>query len=63
MRKSKRRLKSKHHGTKNGEACNLDQIGGDDAGWSRLLALVMLATRSFIRLDSERERLTELIKL
>lgn len=54
---------SKQHGAKNGEACNLDQIGGDDAGWSRLLALVMLATRSFICSDWERERLIELIKL
>lgn len=54
---------SKQHGAKNGEACKLDQIVGDDAGWSRLLALIMLATRSFICSDWERERLTELIKL
>lgn len=44
--KDQKTFASKQHG-KNGEACNLHQKGGDNAGSSHLLPLVMLPTCSF----------------
>lgn len=61
--KDQKKLASKDHG-KNGEACNLDRKGGDNAGLSHLLPLVILPTCSFIDClvcsDWERKCLTEL---